>query len=40
MNTQYIDSLTDMYEFGKTLSKELTGASVCYLTGDLGIVVK
>lgn len=36
MNNQHINSLTDMYEFGKKLSQKLTGASVCYLTGDLG----
>jgi len=36
MNNQHISSLTSMHDFGKNLSKKLTGASVCYLTGDLG----
>ena len=36
MNNQHISSLTDMYECGKTLSQQLSGGFICYLTGDLG----
>ena len=36
MNNQHINSLTEMHEFGKSLSKRLGGGSVCYFTGDLG----
>jgi len=36
MKNQHIDSLTAMYEYGKSLSKRLNKGTICYLIGDLG----